>query len=193
MHDFDSLVADAQPREDRFIEISASRAFEGRSLNADQIRAVSIPVYATLTGASPARQVPYRVPKGFSLRLKGILPHVRIVDPSAEAVANIGSYTAGTVFTSGLVVDRLAAKMMNCRVALRTVNDDAAVFQSKAMPLFDLSSFAGSKGLSFKDMPNIRRSLTEFELSVSLRDTGAAGSATEYGVLLVGAFVREGS
>lgn len=180
------------PRADRFIEITRSRIVEARSIDLKNIRSGTFPMYVSLTQAQATKQRKFIVPRGKTLRIKGFRPHLRIVVPSAETITNLGTLAgAGSVFTTGQIADRIFGKGQNCRLGLRMTYNDIPFFDSRVVALSQFMSFMSAKPVGFYDFPAVIRGGTTIELNATLKEAAAAGSATEYGLLLVGALVAE--
>lgn len=185
----------APPPDNAYIQTLTSRIVEGRTITPYDYRAVVIPLYTTLSTAQPIGSATYTLPSNMKFRLRKITPHIAPLLVSNETITRPGNFQpqnlAGDVFAGGDVIDRLYGKAMNCRVNI--------ALQSRAFDLtfnqaFALSDLMSENGVApgFADQPGLILQGTTIDLNAGLIDTTAAvvGSPTEYGVLLIGSFIR---
>ena len=111
---------------------------------------------------------------------------------ATSGVFNVGVPAAGDIIAGGTVEDRLLTKAMNCRVNMAFVSYTYQLFPQLNFSLANLSSVMGESP-SLMDMPAILPQGTNIDLQVSLQDSAAAGADTEYGILLVGAYINVGN
>jgi hypothetical protein len=180
------------PPATRMIERMRSRIYEINGLTTYDYRSVILPVYTPLSASVLRGNAVFRIPFNQEFRVQSIRPHVvpTLTGPGAETLADGGSFTAGSPVSGGLLQDRLYAKAMNCRADIKIVSGRQTLFAQKGAPLSD---FWGANGADprFFDSPLLLPSGTTIEVLVSLQDAAAAGSATEYGFVFSGAFVRD--
>ena len=187
----------APPAPDCYIETLRSRIVEGRTLSPDQYRPVVLPLQVTLGSSRLIGSASFTIPSNQRFVIFQFMPHIVPVSVSAPAdatsgVFNVGVPAAGDIIAGGTIEDRLLTKAMNCRINLAFVSYTYQVFPQQNFALSDLSSVAGeSPGLM--DMPAILPQGTNIDLQASLQDAGAAGADTEYGILLVGAYINVGN
>ncbi len=191
----------APPPDNAFLQTLTSRVIEGRTITPYDYRAVAIPLYTTLGATAVRGSASYNIPTNMRLRVRQILPHIALLNPSANAEfptadANFrpGSSTpaggvGATILKSGDVSDRLYAKATNCRISLAFQSRAFDVMPQMFFPLSDLMAFHGEQA-SFLDMPGMILQGTTIDLNAGLLDANAAFSDTEYGVILVGALIR---
>lgn len=183
----------APPPKENFIEALRSRIVEGRTLTPDQFRPVTISLQVALSSASPRGNAQFTLPSNQRMLLLQMTPHVVPVSLSSaldatSGVYNVGVPAPGDVLAGGTVADLLYAKAQNCRMSLGLVSQTFQLFPQYNFALSDLMAFNGSDP-SLMDMPGILPQGTTIDLLAALQDTGAAGSQTEYGLVLSGAFI----
>lgn len=146
----------------------------------------------------------YRSPGDYALVVGEIRAHIAINTPSAETTA--GGFKTGLLSVNAMQ-DRVIAKAMNARVSLvnadrdnlKLVESDIAnsanplgVFGS--MALSTLMPVAGGSPLRLITdsdvMPYLLPANERLRLTVQLRDAETGLGETEYGLVLLGAFVR---
>jgi hypothetical protein len=187
----------APPAPDCLIETLRSRIVEGRTLSPDQFRPVVLPLQVTLGQNRQVGSASFTIPSNQRFIVFQFMPHIVPVSVSSpldatSGVFNVGVPAPGDVLAGGTVEDRLLAKAMNCRINMAFVSYTYQLFPQLNFALSDLSSAMGeSPGLM--DMPAILPQGTNIDLQASLQDSSAAGADTEYGVLLVGAYITVGN
>jgi hypothetical protein len=185
----------APPPDNAYIQTLTSRIIEGRTITPYDYRAMVLPLYTTLSTSQPIGSATYTIPTNMRFRVRSILPHVAPLRVSAETIANPGNFApqnvAGDVFDGGDVIDRLYAKAMNCRINIAMQSRAFDLTYNQAFAISDLMAENG-QGPSFLDMPGLILQGTTIDLNAALIDTDAdvIGSPTEYGIVLVGAFIR---
>lgn len=179
------------PPAERKIERMRSRIYEVNGLTTYDYRSVILPVYTPLSASILRGNAVFRIPFNQEFRIQSLRPHIvpTLTGGSAENMANGGSFTAGSPFTGGLIQDRLFAKAMNCRADIKIVSGRQVLFANKGAPLSDFWGSNGPEPRLF-DTPLLLPAGTTIEVLVSLQDSSAAGSSTEYGFVFSGAFVR---
>lgn len=180
------------PPPQRLIERMRSRIYEANGLTTYDYRSVAVPVYSPLSASALRGNAVFRLPMNQEFRVQQILPHIvptKLTGAGAENMANGGSYTAGSPFTAGLLKDRLFAKAQNCRMDVKIVSGRQTLFAQKGLPLSDLLPQSSPEN-RFADCPLLLPAGTTIEVLTSLQDAGAAGAETEYGLIFVGAYVR---
>jgi hypothetical protein len=189
----------APPAPDCYIETLRSRIVEGRTLSPDQYRPVVLPLQVTLGASRLIGSASFTIPSNQRFLVFQFMPHIVPVSVSAAAdatsgVFNVGVPAAGDIVAGGTVEDRLLTKMMNCRINMAFVSYTYQLFPQLNFSLSDLSSAMGESP-SLMDMPAILPQGTNIDLQVSLQDSSAAavGADTEYGILLVGAYINVGN
>lgn len=187
----------APPSPDCYIETLRSRIVEGRTLSPDQFRAVVLPLQVTLGASRLVGSASFTIPSNQRFLVFQMMPHIVPVSVSAPAdatsgVFNVGVPAPGDIIAGGTVEDRLLTKAMNCRINLALVSYTYQLFPQLNFALSDLSSVAGESP-SLMDMPAILPQGTNIDLQASLQDSSAAGADTEYGILLVGAYISVGN
>lgn len=175
------------------IETIRSRATEGKTLSLAEYRACAIPVFVPLSSSPNNGVTQYRVPMNDFLVIRRILPHLAIASPSGESLvpagaANMAKPNATTYENQSHVF----AKAMNARLDLRVVDDDYSLFTNRTVTLASLMANAHAGPVDYRDTPLRIRPGKTIQLTVSLNDSSAdaAGSTTEYGIVLVGGLVR---
>lgn len=143
----------------------------------------------------------FRIPGDYSLVIGEIRAHIAISTPSAE-VSNPAGFLALDNFQ-----DRVIAKAMNARVTLvnadrdnlKLIETDIANSSnplgfSGSLALSTLLPMAGGCPLKFISegdvMPYLAGANERLRMTVSLNDADTGLEATEYGLVLMGAFVR---
>jgi hypothetical protein len=184
----------APPPQSNYIESLRSRIVEGRTLTPDQFRPVTISLQMTLGATSPRGQANFTIPSNQRMLLFQFMPHIvpaTLSNPldATSGVYNVGVPAVGDVLAGGTVNDLLFAKAQNCRVSLGLVSQTFQLFPQYNFSLSDLMSYNGNDP-SLMDMPGILPQGTTIDLLASLQDTGAAGGDTEYGIVLVGAYIN---
>lgn len=175
----------APPPVSSFIQAQTSRIVETRTITPYDYRAVAIPLFVTLSSGSPRGSASYTIPTNMRFRPRQLIPHVALVNPSAA----LETFAGGSPLANANGRDRLYAKAMNCRITLSFQSRAFDVNPNLAFPLSDLMSQHGEEA-SFLDMPGSILQGTTLDLSAGLNDTASAFSPTEYGIVLVGAFIR---
>jgi hypothetical protein len=183
----------APPPKENLIESLRSRIVEGRTLTPDQYRPITISLQTSLSAASPRGQAQFTLPSNQRMLLLQMTPHIVPVSLSSpldarSGVYNVGVPAPGDVLAGGTVTDLLYAKAQNCRVSLGLVSQTFQLFPQYNFALSDLMSFNGNDP-SLMDMPGILPQGTTIDLLAALQDTAAAGSTTEYGLVLSGVFI----
>lgn len=177
----------APPPDNAFLQPLTSRIIEGRTITPYDYRAVAIPLYTVLGGATQRGSASYNIPSNMKFRVRQLIPHVVLTNPAAETEPY---NEAGPALSyMGGVMDRIYTKAMNCRVSLSFQSRAYEVMPQMSFPLSDLLAQSGVAP-SFLDMPGELLQGTMIDLSASLTDSTAAFSDTEYGIVLVGAFIR---
>lgn len=176
----------APPPPNAFLQNLTSRVVEGRTITPYDYRATAIPLYVPLSAANPRGSASYTIPSNMKFRVRQLIPHVVLTNPSdaAETFTNDGA-----PLNNPNGVDRLYAKAMNCRVSLAFQSRAFEVIPNLSFPLSDLMSQHGAPA-TFADMPGLVLQGTTLDLNAGLMDPNAAFSTTEYGIILVGAFIR---
>lgn len=144
----------------------------------------------------------FRIPGDYSLVVGEIRAHIAISTPSAEATQ------AGAGFLAlGNFQDRVIAKAMNARVTLVNAdrdnlkaietdisNSSNPLGFSGSLALSTLLPMAGGCPLKFISegdvMPYLAGANERLRMTVTLNDADTGLEATEYGLVLMGAFVR---
>ena len=188
------------PPSDQFIESLRSRIVEGRTFNPDQYRPIVIPLQVVLGSTQTQGQATFVIPSNQRLLIRQFLPHIVPVGPSpafntglsdsANAVSgvfNVGIPASGDVLAGGTVEDRIWAWAQNCRVSLSMVSSTFQLFPQYQFSLGDLMSYNAVNTTLF-DMPAIIPQGTTLEMLASLQDSTAAGSNTQYGIVIVGTY-----
>lgn len=183
----------APPPRENYIESLRSRIVEGRTLTPDQFRPVTIQIQTTLGSASPRGNAQFTIPSNQRLLIFQMMPHIVPVSLSSaldatSGVYNVGIPAPGDVLAGGTVTDMLYGKAQNCRVSLGLVSQTFQFFPQYNFALSDLMAENGQSP-SLMDMPGILPQGTTIDLLASLQDTAAAGSDTEYGLVLVGVYI----
>lgn len=188
----------APPPDNAYLQPLTSRIIEGRLITPYDYRAVAIPLYTTLDGNTLRGSATYTIPTNMRLRMRQVIPHIAIVNPAADAEFPLadpqfhpGNFAPNTdaIFKSGGAADRILAKAMNCRISLAFQSRSFEVIPNMAFPLSDLMAQNGQSP-SFLDMPGSILQGSTLDLNAGLADQSLALSATEYGVILVGALIR---
>lgn len=179
------------PPQQNYIQRIRSRIEEGRSVSPYDSLAVAIPLVCRLTTAAPNGSAKLVLKNRSRFRLQQIIPIVNIVTPRLEVVTNAGDfrYVIGSAFAGGDVFDRIYAKAHNCAIDLKFDSQEYPLNANASFRLSDLFEENGGSARFF-DCPTTFSEDTSVDLLASLQDTAAADSLTEYGVLLVGSYVR---
>lgn len=175
----------APPPPNAFLQPLTSRIIEGRTITPYDYRAVAIPLYVALDANTPRGSATYTIPTNMRFRVRQLIPHVALVTPSSTNETFAG---AGPLDNPN-GADRLYAKAMNCRVSLALQSRAFEVMPNLSFPLSDLMSQHGEES-SFLDMPGSILQGSTIDLNAGLVDLNAGYSTTEYGIILVGAFIR---
>jgi len=176
----------APPPPNAFLQMQTSRIIEGRTITPYDYRAVAIPLYVTLSASNPRGSSSYTIPTNMRFRPRQLIPHIVLPNPSSteETFTNDGApINAPNGFS------RLYMKAMNCRVSLAFQSRAFEVMPNLSFPLSDLMAQNGGQA-SFLDMPGSILQGSTLDLNAGLMDTNAAFSPTEYGIILIGSFVR---
>lgn len=173
------------PPDNAYLQPLTSRIVEGRTITPYDYRTVAIPLYTTLTASVPRGAATYTLPTNMKFRVRQLIPHIALLNPS-DATETFGG---ALVMDNGGVMDRIYTKAMNCRVNLSFQSRAYEVMPNLSFPLSDLLAQSG-EAPSFLDMPGSLIQGTTVDINVGLSDTSAAFSPTEYGIILVGAFIR---
>lgn len=175
----------APPPPNAFLQPLTSRIIEGRTITPYDYRSVAIPLYVALDANTPRGSASYTIPSNMRFRVRQLIPHVVLTNPSDAAE----SFAGGTPLENPDGVGRLYAKAMNCRVSLALQSRAFEVMPNLSFPLSDLMSINGGQS-SFLDMPGSILQGSTIDLNAGLIDLNAGYSTTEYGIILVGAFIR---
>jgi hypothetical protein len=186
------------PPPDQFIESLRSRIVEGRTFNPDQYRPIAIPLQVVLGATQLQGQATFVIPSNQRLIIRQFLPHIvpigstgiNGVSDATNAVSgvfNVGIPAPGDVIAGGTVEDRMWSWAQNCRVSLSMVSSTFQLFPQYQFSLGDLMSYNAAKTTLF-DMPAIIPQGTTLEMLASLQDSTAAGSNTQYGIVIVGTY-----
>ena len=175
----------APPPADAYLQPITSRIIEGRTITPYDYRAVAVPLYTTLTSTTTRGSATYNIPSNMKFRVRQIIPHIALVNPAAETE----TWDGATLLTGGTAMDRIYTKAMNARISLAFQSRAFEVIPNMSFPLSDLLAQSG-EAPSFLDMPGELLQGTTIDLSVALSDADAAFSDTEYGIIIVGAFIR---
>jgi hypothetical protein len=183
----------APPSPDHYIETLRSRIVEGRTLSPDQYRPVVVPLQVTLGAGNLRGSASFTIPSNqrflvFEFRPIVVPTSVSAVADATSGVYNVGVPAPGDVIAGGTIEDRLLTAAMNCRINMAFVSYTYQLFPQLNFALSDLSSKVGEDA-GLMDMPAILPQGTNIDLQASLQDAAAAGSDTQYGVLLVGAYI----
>jgi len=176
------------PDQSRYIETLRSRIVEGRTLTPYDYRPVVIPLQVSLGATRQQGQANFNIPSNQRLLVRQIVPIIVPDRVSAEAEAAIPTGTL-PAFMAESVEDDLYGKAQNCRIDLGLNSRMFNLFQQFSFPLADLTSWAGGEA-NLKDMPGILVQGTTIDLTASLSDLAAAGSDTQYGLLISGIYVQ---
>lgn len=174
-------------------ETIRSRATEGKTLSLAEYRSVAIPVFVSLTTSPSSKVTQYRVPMNDFLVVRRILPHLAIPAPSGETLVPAGADNMSRPNSTFLMNrDHIFTKAMNARLDLRVVDDDYTLFTNRTITVASLMQGALGEQLDYRDTPLRIRPGKTLQLTVTLNDASAdaVGSATEYGIVLVGGLVR---
>lgn len=182
------------PHPSAFQQRIQSRVVEARGLGLYDSMAVVVPMMARLSTTVLRGSSQFICKTNKKFRLQRVIPIVNIVVPSNESITNAGAtiYNAAgptTVFTGGDAFDRIYAKAHNCVFDLKAASQKYQANANASFRLSDLMQPNGGPG-AFFDCPTTFPEDTSFDLFLSLQDSAAAGSLTEYGLLLVGSYIR---
>jgi hypothetical protein len=175
------------PPPQRMIERIRSRIYEGATLTSYDYRNVIVPIYTPLSSAANRGNAVFRIPFNQEFRVQQIIPHVvpDVVDLlGGPNNGQLQSFAAATYS----VEDLATMLAMNCRADIKIVSGRQMLFSQKGLALSDLAQ----NPIRFFDVPLLLPAGTSVEVILSLQDTAAVAalSAVEYGVNLVGAYVR---
>ena len=184
----------APPPPENFIESLRSRIVEGRTLTPYQYRPITIQLQTTMGAGQVRGNAQFTIPSNQRMLLFQFMPHIVPVSLSSpldatSGVYNVGVPAPGDVLAGGTVEDLLYAKAQNCRVSLGLVSQTFQLFPQYNFALSDLMAQNGESP-SLMDMPGILPQGTTIDLLTSLQDVNAAGSPTEYDIVLVGAYIE---
>lgn len=174
-------------------ETIRSRATEGKTLSLTEYRSCAIPVFVPLSSSPNSGVTQYRVPMNDFLVIRRILPHFAIAAPNSETLVPAGADNMAKPNSTFLMnQDHIFTKAMNARLDLRVVDDDYSLFTNRTITLASLMDGALGGQIDYRDTPLRIRPGKTIQLTVSLNDASAdaAGSTTEYGIVLVGGLVR---
>jgi len=177
------------PDQSRYIETLRSRIVEGRTLTPYDYRPVVIPLQVSLGATRQQGQANFNIPSNQRLLVRQIVPIVvpdRVSSTNEQSVDDGGLLPA---FMAASVEDDLYGKAQNCRIDLGLNSRMFNLFQQFSFPLADLTFWAGGEA-NLKDMPGILVQGTTIDLTASLSDLSAAGSDTQYGLLISGIYVQ---
>ena len=188
----------APPPDNAYLQPLTSRIIEGRTIVPYDYRAVAIPLYTTLDAGTSKGSASYTIPTNMRFRVRQVIPHIALLSPSADAEFPVADPTfhpgdfapnLDPIYRSGGVFDRIYAKAMNCRISLAFQSRAFEVIPNLSFPLSDLFAQSGMSP-SFLDMPGSILQGSTLDLNASLNDTDLGLSPTEYGVILIGSFIR---
>ena len=177
------------PDKAQMIDTLRSRIVEGRTLNPYQYRPVVLPLQVVLGENRQQGQASFNIPSNQRFLLRQFIPIVIPQNVSAEAEASVADGGALSPFMAHSVADDLYAKAQNCRIDLGLNSRMFNLFQQFSFPLSDLTWWGGGEA-NLKDMPGILVQGTTIDLTASLTDLSAAGSDTQYGLLLAGLYIQ---
>lgn len=167
------------PPAQRLIERVRSRIYEGATLTTYDYRSVIVPVYTALSSSVSRGNAVFRIPFNQEFRVQQLTAHVV---PSATL------RSAANTFDFAELEDAAELFAMNCRLDVKIVSGRQMLFAQKGLVLADLQKEA----IRFFDVPLNLPAGTSVEVLASLQDAAAMApfNAIEYGINLVGAYVR---
>jgi len=167
------------PPAQRMIERVRSRIYEGATLTTYDYRSVIVPVYTSLSSAVNRGNAVFRIPFNQEFRVQQLTAHV---------VPSLSLYSGGTAFEYADLEDAVELFAMNCRLDVKIVSGRQMLFSQKGLVLADLQKEA----IRFFDVPLNLPAGTSVEVLASLQDSASMVffDAIEYGINLVGAYVR---
>lgn len=170
-----------------------------KELHPEQVRAVIIPMYVTMDGATQSGYDTYRVPTTHDLVIEEVRAHLVLLDPTNEGGASpADAFNPGTVIVAGKVVllgyrDRLAMKANNALLDLKNTDREQKIIDNHSACLGLLHESAGGQIINFGVTP--QKVIAGESLRLDVRYAAIlpaaliAGSA-QYGVVLVGKLIR---
>lgn len=196
-------MAQMTPAPQNFMEPIRSALAEALGLSYADILPQILNLRTTLDSTKTGDIDEYRIDGGYHLLVLEVRGHIAMNQISSEAFAG----AAGTLTSFGGIEQRTAVKALNCRVnlynpdreAMKYIETDvqnSAGMLASQMALSSLMPVANGRPIKFIDgndiMPLLVMEGDRIRMSAQLIDTDAAivGGQTEYGLDLVGFFVR---
>lgn len=139
---------------------------------------------AAITTSATTGTVTYRTPANFNGLLFEIQGHLAFnaVTTETQSIAGIGNPG---------ILERIALKAMNSRIALQNVDRGWKLFSTADKPLSSILSILGGKPLVFNP-PYILSDGEALQMDITSQDTAASviGGSTNVGLDLIALFVR---
>lgn len=173
--------------------IIRTKVVELTKLNPEEYRGVVIPMVKQLGSSDMSGDVTIRAPATHNLIIDQIFGHVALVNWATETL-DLSAEKVGNFSSAPNVRDRLLMKAMNARVQL--VNTDRAqnVIDGGlgSLNLAAVVPVLGGRVVDWREAPHVVPSGEQLQLSITLVQNvaGIRGGATEYGLILVGRYVR---
>jgi hypothetical protein len=157
-------------------------------LHPETVRAMAIPIYATLGTATLTGYDTYRVPTTHDFLIEKILPHLVLMDLASEAAAAV----TANITLAGFA-DRMAMKAANCLLDLKNTDREQKLFDNHSLSLASLFRLTGGGPIDFGPTPQKVLAGETIRLDVRFANTAVANQIAgnaQYGVLLLGKLIR---
>jgi hypothetical protein len=158
-----------------------------KDLHPEQVRAIVVPMYATLGAAILTGYDNYRVPTTHDFLIEQIKAHVVLMDLASEAAA------ADADVPMPSFADRVAMKAANALIDLKNSDREQKVIENHSMSIAGLMQIAGGSPIDFGLTPQKVLAGESLRLDVRFANSALANQIagnTQYGVLLIGKLIR---
>lgn len=169
-----------------------SRVYEMTQLDPEVYRGAIIPLVARLAATDTTGSQQFRAPATHKLAIKEIWGHLALFALASETL-DLSAVMVGNFTNSPMLSERVLMKAMNARLTLKNNDRTQNIIDGGvgSLSLNAILPMCGGRVVKF-DEPHIVPAGETLEMAVSLAQSTASilGGATEYGVILVGDYVR---
>lgn len=170
-----------------------SKVYEMSQLDPESYRGVIIPLFARLAATADSGSQTFRAPATHKLAIKKIYGHIALNALASETL-DLSAVMVGNFTNSPMLSERVLMKAMNARLTLKNTDRSQNIIDGgfNSLTLVSLLPMFGGQVADFSDAPHILPAGETLELAINLVQTAASilGGATEYGVIIVGDYVR---
>lgn len=167
--------------------------YELTKLNPEEYRGAIIPLFARLAATDTSGSQTFRAPATHNLAIKKIYGHIALNALASETL-DLSAVMVGNFTNSPMLSERVLMKAMNARITLKNSDRSQNIIDGGfgSQTLVSLLPMFGGQVADFEKAPHILPAGETLEMAVSLVQSTASilGGATEYGVVLIGDYVR---